>query len=100
MNKEAYDRTKALMVKHLRGQLRNLRPTALAGRFVGPRVLMNSIPKAGTNLLEQALGQFPLLHRSGFRTLRGWEYVHPSTISRLRHLERGGGNAWASACTS
>ncbi|SCZ67295.1 sulfotransferase domain-containing protein [Thiohalomonas denitrificans] len=90
MNKGTFDRTRALISKHISTQLRNFRPTAIKGRFVGPKVLVNSIPKAGTNLLEQALGQFPLLHRSGFRTLRGWETVSSYTLEKLRRLERGG----------
>lgn len=83
-------RVAALTTKYLRLQLRNCRPTSFHGRLTGPRVLMNSIPKAGTNLLEQTLGQFPLLHRSGFRTLRGWDTVSSSTLKKLEHLERGG----------
>ena len=90
MNKPRYNRTKALISKYLRLQVRNLRPTSLRGRWVGPRVLLNSIPKAGTNLLEQTLGHFPLLHRSGFRTLRGWETVDSFTFEKVRHIERGG----------
>ncbi len=86
----SYLRYKALANKHLRSGIKDFRPTAIIGRFVGPRVLINSIPKAGTNLVEQALSQFPLLHRSGLRTLRGWNGISPSTLEKITSLERGG----------
>lgn len=90
MSEQYLQRVNALAAKYVRLKLRNCRPTSLCGRFVGPRVLMNSIPKSGTNLLEQALGHFPLLHRSGFRTLRGWKSVNSSTVKKLKNLEKGG----------
>ena len=73
---------KALANKHLRVRITDLRSTAIVRRFVGPKVLINSIPKVGTNLVEQTLSQFPLLHRSGLRTLRGWSGVSPSTLKK------------------
>jgi sulfotransferase 6B1 len=86
----SYSRYKSLVNKHFRARLKDFRPTSLAGRFVGPKVLMNSIPKAGTNLIEQALSHFPLLHRSGFRTLGGWNEISPATLAKISSLERGG----------
>lgn len=49
--------------------LLGLRPTALYGRFVGPRVLINSIPKSGTNLIEEVLHYFPFMRGKVQRTL-------------------------------
>lgn len=83
-------RNRALASKMLRIQLRNFTPTAIKGRISGPRVLLNSIPKAGTNLLEHALAGFPLLHRSGFRTLRGWDSITPATVAACERIPRGG----------
>lgn len=66
-----------------------LRPTALRGRFAGPRVLVNSIPKAGTHLLGTALRHFPRLRDTTFRTLRGWERVPAETWRGLRSIRDG-----------
>lgn len=82
-------RVAALASKYYRLQLKSLSFTSLYGRLVGPKILMNSIPKAGTNLLEQALSQFPLLHRSSFRTLRGWNSVDASTLVKIHRLKPG-----------
>lgn len=35
--------------------------SALKGRFVGPKVLINSIPKSGTNLLQEFVNLLPLM---------------------------------------
>ncbi len=41
-----------------------LRPKEIVARFNGPRVLCNSLPKAGTHLLSKALSLFPHLTRT------------------------------------
>jgi len=69
--------------------LRGLTASAVKGRFAGPRVLMNSFPKAGTNMLERALERFPLLRNAGKRTLRGWEGIDSSTAQHIRGIKRG-----------
>lgn len=69
--------------------IRGLRPTAVKGRFIGPRVLMNSIPKSGTNLLESALNYFPLLRNAGRRTIMDWDTVSESTLRKIRKIKRG-----------
>ncbi|PLX75192.1 MAG: hypothetical protein C0615_08045 [Desulfuromonas sp.] len=61
----------------------------LLGRFVGPRILMNSIPKSGTNLLEQTLIHFPLLHRGGVRTLRSWNEPTREMLERVNRIGKG-----------
>jgi hypothetical protein len=66
-----------------------LRPSAVIGRFVGPKVLINSIPKAGTNMLERVLDHFPLLRNSGQRTLRGWKALDNNTRNRIIGIKRG-----------
>lgn len=38
-----------------------LRPTAILGRFKGAKVLVNSVPKAGTNLLQELVQQLPMM---------------------------------------
>ncbi len=56
------DRLKRLFIRgdnKMRQALRGLLPSAIIGRLTGPKVLMNSIPKSGTNLLENALSNMP-----------------------------------------
>lgn len=42
---------------------------AIKGRFIGPKVLVNSIPKSGTNLLYELVLLLPLMRGSVTRTL-------------------------------
>lgn len=44
--------------------LASLTPRRLRARRTGPRVLANSVPKSGTNLLTQCLSLFPMLRPS------------------------------------
>lgn len=76
--------------KKVRTTLRGCRPSAVKGRFVAPRVLLNSIPKAGTHLLESALEQYPLLRNLGHRTASCWDQVSPRTLRLVRTIGRGG----------
>ncbi len=69
--------------------LRGMSVSAIKGRFVGPRVLMNSFPKAGTNMLERTLERFPLLRNVGKRTLRGWDEIDSLTSHRIRNIKKG-----------
>lgn len=52
-------------VKQIRKQskflINGLRPSAVLGRFVGPKVFINSVPKAGTNLLQELIILLPLM---------------------------------------
>jgi hypothetical protein len=75
--------------RKIRSILGGLRLSALRGRLIGPRVLMNSIPKAGTHLLEQALDNFPLLRNASQRTLRGWQSIDDTTLKKIAGLKRG-----------
>ena len=75
--------------KKLTATLHGLRPDAIAGRLSGPKVLINSIPKAGTHLVESALDHFPLLRNAALPTLRGWERVPVATMRALRRLKPG-----------
>lgn len=42
----------------------SLRPRRLKARWSGPRILANSVPKSGTNLLTRCLALFPMLRPS------------------------------------
>lgn len=75
--------------RKLRAVVRGLRWSGLKGRLIGPKVLINSIPKAGTHLLEEALDNFPLLRNASQRTLRGWQSIDDATLRRIAGLKKG-----------
>lgn len=81
------------LVRHIRKKIRTslhgLRPTAVYGRLIGPRVLINSIPKAGTHLLETALEHYSLLRNAGRRTISSWEEPNEATLNTLRTVGKG-----------
>ncbi len=78
-----YARRKAQAILH------GLRPSGLVGRVRGPRVLVNSIPKSGTHLMESLLERFPMLRHSGKRTLTDPDALSPSTERAIGGIRRG-----------
>jgi hypothetical protein len=78
-----YARRKLAVTAH------GLRPSALLGRISGPRVLVTSIPKSGTHLVERALLSFPGLRHCGRRTLSAWDTLEPETWSALARIRPG-----------
>lgn len=76
--------------KKMKMALLGLRPDALKGRFSGPRVLMNSIPKSGTNLLESALLNLPLLRGGLRRSLVQLDGITDEAIvARIAGIKKG-----------
>lgn len=79
-----------LGAKKTRIGLLGLRPAAFKGRYCGPRVLMNSLPKSGTNLLESALLNLPYLRGGLRRTLVGSHDISDAVIAaRIRCIKKG-----------
>ena len=68
---------------------KSLTPSRLKGRFTGPRVLVNSLPKAGTNLLDRVLYNMPQMRYSGRRTLRRPVFTDDQMLSVVRKTTRG-----------
>jgi sulfotransferase 6B1 len=69
---------------------KGLRPEAIKGRFIGPKILLNSIPKSGTHLLETVVEQIPILRHFGGRTLRTNIYSSPlACYKRVGRLSKG-----------
>ncbi len=66
-----------------------LRPDAIYQRFVGPRILLNSVPKAGTNLLLDVMHCWPQFQRRIGRTLRGWHGIDNDTENTITSIRRG-----------
>jgi len=64
-----------------------LRPPQLLGRLSGPKVLLASVPKAGTNLLLRVLGLFPQLRYAGI--VVGSPTQKQSQLDKIAQLKRG-----------
>ncbi len=74
--------------KHFRILVDGVGPSAIQGRFIGPKVLINSIPKAGTNLLQELILLLPLMRGCVRRTLtlrKGSEWL----VNELSSLKKG-----------
>lgn len=65
-----YKRIYLFLKRAFKGFLIGLSANKIKGRFHGPRVLVNSIPKSGTHLLDQLLEEFPLIRPYNGRTIR------------------------------
>ncbi|MBU2678314.1 MAG: sulfotransferase domain-containing protein [Gammaproteobacteria bacterium] len=66
-----------------------LRPSALLGRYNGAKVLINSIPKAGTHLVEAILDLAPRLRNGGARTLSCWDTLDKACERGIRQIRHG-----------
>lgn len=65
-----------------------LRPSALQGMISGPKVIINSIPKSGTNLVQEMLHNFPLLRGVVAQTLTS-RMSKELLVKKLRGIKRG-----------
>ena len=69
--------------------LRGLFWSAIIGRINGPRVIMNSVPKSGTNLLNRVLMLMPGLRHKGIRTIRLWGEPDNIFLKKLNNINNG-----------
>ena len=75
-------------IKHIKSVSLSLNTNNLSGRFLGPKVLMNSIPKSGTNLLEQVLLLMPYMRRKLLATLVDVERNTPYVMTKINGICR------------
>lgn len=73
----------------------SLKPRQLKARWTGPRVLANSVPKSGTNLLTQCLSLFPML-RPSFRHVTMNFNRRPGTDELKREVNHTGRGQYTS----
>lgn len=83
------DRIIIFIKRNIRAFIFGLTLTAIQGRFNGPKVLMTSIPKSGTNLLENTLFYFPILRRKLGRTFQRFRSIDAKTLKSLSRIRRG-----------
>lgn len=82
------DRVVKLARKFTKIVIMGIRPSAIFGAVYGPKVIINSIPKSGTNLVQEILHRFPLLRGGVTRTLTS--KVDAKVLARrLRNIKRG-----------
>lgn len=84
-----FDRIKIFIRRNAKAFVFGLTLTAIQGRFNGPKVLMTSIPKGGTNLLENALFHFPILRRKLGRTFQCFRSINSETFNILSRIRNG-----------
>ena len=89
IQKNEFDKIKRHTRKKLRVTIHGFLPSQLLGRFIGPKVLLNSIPKAGTHMLERALEQLPLLRNAGKKTLTTPNGLDKKTLKILSIIRKG-----------
>lgn len=65
-----YQKYKYYILKRKEIYLHGLQKSQRLGKKVGPKVVLNSLPKSGTHLLESLFFQLPLMRHCGKRTLK------------------------------
>jgi hypothetical protein len=66
-------------------RLRLIQPRRLMGRFTAPRILVTSVPKAGTNMLRHTLYLFPQIRSETTVATRPQE----EQLQRISETKRG-----------
>lgn len=67
-----------------------LSPSRILGRYSGPKILVNSHPKAGTNLIERLLIKTPYLRRKPGRMLMLWDIENIEiAFNKLKSIKAG-----------
>jgi hypothetical protein len=83
------DRVRIFGKKYVSAKKKLLTPSALSARLYGPRILMNSVPKAGTHLMERTLMLFPGIVFAGHRTLLDWDGTSKLVEKRVHNIHKG-----------
>ena len=68
--KNQYQKYKYYLLKRKEIYLHGLQKSQMLGKKIGPKVVLNSLPKSGTHLLESLFFQFPLMRHCGKKTLK------------------------------
>lgn len=89
LNKSEAKRYMRHVNKKIRVSLHGCRPSAVYGRVAIRPILLNSIPKAGTHLLENALENFPYIRNAGKRTAHFWGAPGTDILSTVSSIGRG-----------
>jgi hypothetical protein len=88
-NQKKIDRYIIFSKRVLSSFLRSLTFSRIKGRFSGPKIFANSIPKSGTNLLEKVFYHMPIIRFSGIRTLRKHTHSKEQILKKISSLRNG-----------
>ncbi|MCF1420928.1 sulfotransferase domain-containing protein [Mangrovimonas futianensis] len=77
--KNQLDKFKYYLIKRKDVFLHSLKSSQRIGAKIGPKVILNSMPKSGTHLLESLFFQLPLMRHCGRKTLK-IETQNPLTL--------------------
>jgi hypothetical protein len=69
--------------------VKSFTPKRIVGRLNGPKVLLNSIPKSGTNLIDKVFYNLPNMRFSGKRTIRKMTHSKPEAINAVQSIRKG-----------
>ncbi len=90
IKKSKLERTRRYLFKKAGITLNGFQLSKINGRFSGPTVLSNSIPKSGTHLIECVLEQLPPMRNAGLRTISENKQLNTVQIAnKLRNLKKG-----------
>jgi hypothetical protein len=84
IQKTRFDKYKRYTIKYLTSFFKSLSPNAVTGRCSGPKILLVSIPKSGTHMLEGILESVPIMRNSGWRTITNDAFT-PNVIHKIKH---------------
>ncbi|MGY0391273.1 sulfotransferase domain-containing protein [Bizionia sp. KMM 8389] len=68
--KNKYQKYKYYLLKKKEIYIHGLQASQKLGKKIGPKVILNSLPKSGTHLLESLFFQLPLMRHCGKKTLK------------------------------
>ena len=88
-NQKKIDRYIIFSKRVLYSFLRSFTISKIMGRFSGPKIFANSIPKSGTNLLEKVFYQMPVIRYSSYRTLRKHTDSKEKILKKISSLKKG-----------
>jgi hypothetical protein len=69
--------------------VKSFTPKRIVGRINGPKVLVNSIPKSGTNLIAKVIYNLPNMRFSGKRTIRKMTHNNSEAIRAVLAIRNG-----------
>jgi len=83
------ERSRRQIRKNLQIWKGGLRPTAILGRYGAAKVLINSVPKAGTNLLQELVLQLPYMRGRIAKTYSLWPGKEDELCEKIKAIKDG-----------
>lgn len=88
--KNQYQKYKYYLLKRKDIFFHGLQKSQMLGRKIGPKVVLNSLPKSGTHLLESLFFKLPLMRHNGDKTLMvETQNPIPNKLKHITALKKG-----------